>query len=260
MFQMTPLVRNLMIANAVVFLLQQIGVFNADMFILHPFKSPAFMPIQLLTYMFLHGGFGHIFSNMLSLLIFGPLVEQHLGPKRFLILYFGAGLFAGLLFMGTNYYEFSKISDAVAVYQADPTPDNLTEFLSKHFRSVYEANLAFLNDFEAHKTDPSYRKESMNLVETLLQQRATMGGLLGASGAVFGVTMMFGFLFFNLKLYLLFFPFPIKAGYLAIFDFGYETMKSLSRTQSDGVAHLAHVGGMIFGLIMVLVWRLRRVQ
>ena len=260
MFQITPLIRNLMIANAIVFLLQQTGVFNADLFILHPFLSPAFMPVQLLTYMFLHGGFGHIFSNMLSLLIFGPLVEQQLGPKKFLILYFGAGLFAGLLFMGVNYYELHQISEAVAVYQTDPTPDNLTQFLSQHFRAVYEANLAFLNDFEAHKTDPTYLKESLNLTQDLLRQRVTMGGLLGASGAVFGVTMMFGFLFFNLKLYLLFFPFPIKAGYLVIFDFGYETMKTFARSQSDGVAHLAHVGGMIFALLMVVVWRLRRVQ
>ena len=114
MFNITPVVRNLLIINVVIYLLQGLSPMIVNWFALHPILGPSFRPHQFVTYMFLHGGFGHLFSNMLGLFFFGPLLEQQvLGTKRFVIFYFVTGIGAGFLYTAISYFEMIQLKNAV---------------------------------------------------------------------------------------------------------------------------------------------------
>src|SRR5688572_15976873 len=120
MFNITPMVRNLLIINLVVFLLTQYQVIDYRVFALHDFRSPKFEPFQFLTHMFLHAGWGHIFSNMLSLFIFGPLLEHHWGSGKFLTFYLITGFGASVLFTAVKMYEIHQVEQEVIAYTVDP--------------------------------------------------------------------------------------------------------------------------------------------
>ena len=107
MFNLTPLVRNLIIINVVVFLLQQlVGDYFTAMVSLWPIGAKGFAPYQFFTYMFAHGGFGHIFFNMLALASFAPILEHYWGDKKFLLFYLITGMGAGILYAAVNYFMF----------------------------------------------------------------------------------------------------------------------------------------------------------
>lgn len=253
MFQLTPIVRNLLILNIVFFIVGAYIVPLTPHFALYSFMSPLFLPFQFVTYMFLHANIGHIFSNMFGLIIFGPMLERIWGPKRFLIFYFVTGIGAGLLFSAIDFYETSQLQQAASVYLEYPSPEGLLDFMSKHAGSLYQANLDFLNNFEEHPRDPRIIQDSVNFVKGFLQQQVSIP-MVGASGAIFGILMAFGLLFPNTELFLLFIPFPIKAKYFVAFYGIYELYSGIQNAQSDNVAHFAHLGGMLFAFIMLKVW------
>lgn len=253
MFQLTPIVRNLLILNIVFFIVDSYIVPLTPSFALYSFLSPSFLPFQFITYMFLHANIGHIFSNMFGLIIFGPMLERIWGPKRFLIFYFVTGIGAGLLFAGIDFYETSQLQQAASVYLEYPTPDGLVDFMSQHAGPLYQANLDFINNFEEHPRDPRIIQDSINFVKSFLQQHVSVP-MVGASGAIFGILMAFGLLFPNTELFLLFIPFPIKAKYFVAFYGMYELYSGIQNAQSDNVAHFAHLGGMLFAFIMLKVW------
>ena len=150
MLSITPTVKNLLILNILFFVVDSY-IFNlTNVFALRSVFSPAFLPFQFITYMFLHGSFGHLFSNMFGLFMFGPLLERGWGPKKFLFFYFFTGIGAGLLFSGIDYFENSQVRQAVEIFTQNPTPDGLVDFMSKHAERIYEANLDFLNKFEGN--------------------------------------------------------------------------------------------------------------
>ena len=253
MFQLTPIVRNLLILNIVFFIVDAYIVPLTPHFALYSFLSPKFLPFQFITYMFLHANIGHIFSNMFGLIIFGPMLERIWGPKRFLIFYFVTGIGAGLLFSAIDFYETSQLQQAASVYLEYPTPEGLLDFMSKHTGSLYQANLDFINNFEEHPGDPRIIQDSVNFVKGFLQQQVSVP-MVGASGAIFGILMAFGLLFPNTELFLLFIPFPIKAKYFVAFYGMYELYSGIQNAQTDNVAHFAHLGGMLFAFIMLKVW------
>ena len=132
MFNITPIVRNLLILNVVIYLLQGLSPMIVNWFALHPIMGPSFKPHQFVTYMFLHGGFGHLFSNMLGLFFFGPLLEQQvLGTKRFVIFYFVTGIGAGFLYTAISYYEMFQLKNAVDLYTQYPSPDAFLDFVTR---------------------------------------------------------------------------------------------------------------------------------
>jgi len=253
MFSLTPIVRNLLILNVVFFIADAYIVNLTPGFALYSLKSPAFMPYQFVSYMFLHGNIGHIFSNMFGLIIFGPMLERIWGARRFLIFYFVTGIGAGLLFSAIDFYETSQLQEAVNVYLRYPTPEGLVDFMSQHAKGLYQANLDFLNNFEESPKDPRYIQDSVNFVQGFYQQQVSIP-MVGASGAIFGILMAFGLLFPNTELFLLFFPFPIKAKYFVAFYGLYELYAGMQNAQSDNVAHFAHLGGMLFAFILLKVW------
>ena len=257
MFNITPTVRNLLILNVLIYFLQSLNPLIENLFALYPVTGPSFKPHQFVTYMFLHGNVGHLFSNMLGLFFFGPLLEQHvLGPKRFVIFYFITGIGAGFLYSAINFYEMYELKQAVDLYSQYPSPEAFLDFLTRFAPNVKHSALDFLNSFEDQPKNISYINDSIAFVKSTIDNRVNIP-MLGASGAIFGIIAAFGLIFPNMEMMLLFFPIPIKAKYFVTFYALYELYAGIN-IQDSGVAHFAHLGGMIFAYILLKIWKIRR--
>jgi len=255
MFDLTPVVRVLLIINVVVFLVTNEAII--DQFGLHSFLSDKFNPIQLITHLFLHSGFNHIFSNMIGLVVFGPMLETYWGPRRFTFFYFFTGLGAALLFSGINYFEMHDVYESIQAYRANPGFDNFSAFIDQHAVSFYERLVPFLDKFKSFPNDSKNIQDSLAIANQIFTNQIDEP-LVGASGAIFGVIMGFGLLFPNTELFLLFLPIPIKAKYLVIAYGTWELYSGINRSQNDNVAHFAHIGGMLFAFILVKYWGSQR--
>jgi membrane associated rhomboid family serine protease len=178
--------------------------------------------------MFMHGNFMHIFFNMYALFIFGPILENVWGPKRFLIFYLVTGLGAALTHETVIFFEYSHLANSIG-------PDSLQTVLSQG-TALFNQGKGFI--------DPD-----MQSLQILLNTPT-----VGASGAIFGVLLAFGVLFPNTQLFLLFPPMPIKAKYLVI---GYGALELILAVTQPGsnIAHAAHLGGMLFGYFLIRYWR-----
>ena len=224
--------KNLLAINVVMFLAALVAAqkgFDLDNILaLHFFKSEEFHPYQLVTYMFMHGGFSHLFFNMFALFMFGRTLEYVWGPKRFLIFYVLAGIGAGL------------VQEAVGAMRYFPLVEGIDADM---LALVFSEGAAAL-------------QEGKNFV---LPQLAELNLVLnsqtvGASGAVYAILLGFGMLFPNERMFIFPLPFPIKAKFFVI---GYALIELYLGTVGtpDGVAHFAHLGGMLFGLVLILLWR-----
>lgn len=254
MFNFTPVVRLLLIANVAIFLLaSSAGEWVVDRFGLHSVLSAKFNPIQLVTHMFMHGGWGHIFSNMIGLIVFGPMLERVWGGPRFFLFYMLTGLGAAALYLGVNYYETSALVDSYHLYQANPTNSEFVGFVTQYANSYLDGIEPFIQKFDANPTNPAYINYAQDFVNKFVSVQVDTP-MVGASGAIFGVIMAFGLLFPNTELILLFPPIPIKAKYLVLFYGAYEVYSGIYQAQSDNVAHFAHIGGMLFAYILVKLW------
>jgi membrane associated rhomboid family serine protease len=204
MLRLTPVVKNILIINVIVFLGQQIAPvrdfaacvgypsgYGQDIITgylaMWNAEHDCFKPFQLFTYMFVHGGFSHVFFNMLTLAFVGPILESFWGSKRFTTFYLVTGIGAGIF-----------------------------NLLVAHFFGT-----------------------------------GTFGLMMGASGAIYGVLMGFGMLFPNMEVMLMIPPIPIKAKYLVFLLGGLTFLMD----RSGNVAHLAHLGGVIFAFIIIRLWR-----
>jgi len=184
------------------------------------FDSPSFKVWQIVTYMFMHGGWAHIFFNMFALFTFGSSLEYIMGSKRFLNFYLITGLGALVLQFAVQALEVYGIAGSFTI---DP--------------ATYQS------------TDP----ESIRTLSQIY-----FSPMLGASGAIFGLLIAFGMLFPNAELFIIFFPFPIKAKYLIPVYIVVELFLGVAQFAGDSIAHFAHLGGALFGFILVKLWGLRR--
>jgi len=258
--RLTPIVKNLLIINIGIYLIQSFLNFNfVEIGGLRYIFAEDFRPYQFFTHLFIHGGLGHLFGNMFALFIFGPLLERFWGGQRFIVFYLVTGLGAALLYSAINYYEVNKLENASEAYLEAPTPDNFDEFIRDNaefaWRSPEVQN--FMDDYYDNPQNQSYINQSIQLAEQILQRKANIP-MVGASGAIFGILMAFGLLFPNTELFLLFFPFPIKAKYFVLFYGLYELWAGFDRVPGDNVAHFAHLGGMLFAFILIKVWKGKR--
>ena len=189
------------------------GTNLTSLFGLHFFMASDFAPYQLVTYMFMHGGFPHLFFNMFALYMFGGLLERVWGSKRFLLFYIVCGVGAGLLQEVVQYVEY--VQSGMSAFQYVNTP----------------AGIIPMGDY-------------LNRVFTTV----------GASGAIYGILLGFAMSFPNERMFVFPLPFPIKAKFFVI---GYAVIELLSgvANSNDGIAHFAHLGGMLFGLVLILYWR-----
>jgi len=212
-----PVIKNLVIVNALVFFAQQIFGNNGpygieNLFALHDIHSVYFRPHQIVTHMFMHGSLTHILFNMFALWMFGSLLENLWGSKKFLIFYMLCGLGAALLHLGVLYFEMQKVMETFLQLPIDQ---------QEQFR--YAANFKV--------NTPT----------------------VGASGAVFGCLAAFGYLFPNSVIYVYFFL-PVKAKWFVIIYAAMELWLGVNNSAGDNVAHWAHLGGALVGFLLVFYW------
>ncbi|MAJ05279.1 MAG: rhomboid family intramembrane serine protease [Crocinitomicaceae bacterium] len=226
----SPVVKNLLLINILFYIAQwTIPSFTQNLE-LYPISSEDFKPWQLATHFFMHSPYsiGHIFFNMFALVIFGSQLERVWGAQRFLGYYISCALGAAVLHLGVNYYRIHIIEINLSL-----------EDLELFRNAAYEAF-----------------QKGMNFKDPVLAQLNLLHHtpMLGASGAVFGLLAAFGYLFPNTELMLLFPPIPIKAKYFVIGYAALELYLGVSNNPSDNVAHFAHLGGALVGIIIVLYW------
>ena len=204
-----PVTRNLILINVIIFVATLINEnFMIGTFGLFYPTSPFFRWWQVITHMFMHGGFWHIFFNMYTLFIFGMVVENILGSKKFLLFYFICGLGAAALQIGTQYIEIQ----------------------------------AFIN------------AGTQQALQSIAQLKSTP--TVGASGAIYGVLLGYAMLFPQAKMTLLFPPVTLSAKWMVIIFAAIELFTGVVGWV-DGVAHFAHLGGMLIGWLMILWWKRR---
>lgn len=213
---MPTVTKNLIIINVLVFfgtfVALKYGIDLKDYLGLHFFLASDFNPAQLITYMFMHGGFTHLFFNMFAVFMFGAVLERTWGPKRFLFYYILCGIGAGVIQEGVQYVQY------------------IAE-LSQYTQVNIGSGIIPMEEY-------------LNMMSTV-----------GASGAVYAILLAFGMTFPNNHLFVFPIPFPIKAKFFVIGYALIELYSGIANNPSDNVAHFAHLGGMLFGLLLILYWR-----
>ena len=254
-----PVLKNLLIINVLMFLAtfvveRAFGVDLNRILGLHYFKSEFFRPYQVVTHMFMHGGLTHLFLNMFMLWMFGRVLEQVWSGKRFLFYYFFTGLGAAALHLFVMHFEMSALLREATAFSNTPAPELFNSFLSKHIHQKSPQIYDFLNTWSANPKNPEYISQAIAYINSFIEAKMNVP-TVGASGAVYGVLLAFGMIFPNIPLILIFFPFfPIKAKYMVIGMGVLELLYGLSMPGSN-VAHFAHLGGMLFGLILIIYWK-----
>jgi membrane associated rhomboid family serine protease len=268
-FDITPTVKNLLIANFGIFVLAlilstQYGIDINNYFGLHSYFSPEFKVYQFVSYIFMHaflqGGqiyFWHILGNMFALFMFGPMLERYWGAKRFLFFYLFTGIGAGLSYWAVNAYEVYQLQEAMLTYFQNPGPDAFVHFLSHHDQSHYRSLLEYIDTFSEDPTNAFKIEETKQYVKSVYNQSAGFS-MVGASGSVYGILMGFGLLFPNTILMLIFPPIPVKAKYMVGFYALMELYLQMQNNAGDNVAHFAHLSGMVFAYILVRYWKNKR--
>jgi len=263
MFANIPVVtKNILILNillyAVIYIDAQSGGTWHHFLAAHFINSPLFEPFQIVSHMFMHSlsGIWHIFFNMFILVVFGSHLERVWGPKRYFIFYFAAGIGAFLLYNTIGFFPISELKEQLiaagnnAYYIDEIIKDKILwnytisnpDRANSYFYELYQQGLISESTF--HHPQPFI--DYLNYCNQ---------GMVGASGALFGLLAAFAILFPNTQLMLLFPPIPIRAKYLIGCYLAYEIYMSFFSSSVDNIAHIAHVGGAIVGAILVLYWR-----
>lgn len=254
-----PVVKNILIVNGLFFLatISLDSAFNIDlieMFGMHYFKSEYFKPHQIITYMFMHGGFTHILFNMFAVWMFGSVLENFWGPKRFLTFYVVTGIGAILIQMLINYYFISSAQHAIDIFMSTPSPELFQDIINNHFDGYVNKNAVsqFISDYNYNTLNISYINEAKEILNNLITARMNIP-TVGASGSVYGLLLAFGMLFPNTLIYV-YFAIPVKAKWFVIIYGAIELYSGIANNPGDNVAHFAHLGGMLFGFLMIIYW------
>ena len=208
----------------------------------HYVNSPLFQPYQIVTHFFMHGDFFHIFFNMWLFIMLGGFLERLWGPKRFFIFYIASAMGAFALYNAIGVYQLIELSNIIGsrvnmdefnlIIAQSEGLDELNSNLTQFFQNVPNVNIEAVREYISLSYTP----------------------MVGASGAIFGVMAAFAILFPNTE-FMLYFAIPVKAKYLVGAYFLIEVYQAFQNQANDPVAHLAHIGGAIVGVILVLIWR-----
>jgi membrane associated rhomboid family serine protease len=228
-------VKNLLIINVIFYLLKLTSMvhFNGldidDLLALHYYSSPLFRPWQLVTHMFMHADFGHLFFNMLALFMLAPRLEYKWGSQRFLTFYMITGVGAAVLYSLVHVVEYQRVVEVLTSSEMATIRNNGYDIL-KGGQNYVKPNWASYNSLQ-------------------------YGYMLGASGAIYGVLLAFGMTFPDVEL--MFFPIfiPIKAKYFVAILGAIEVYGSIKANPDDNVAHIAHLGGMLVSYVLIRLWR-----
>jgi membrane associated rhomboid family serine protease len=213
-----------------------------EMFALYFFQSSNFYYFQIISYMFVHANFMHLLMNMFGLYMFGSILEKIWGGQRFLFFYLFCGVGAGLLHEAIQYFhDYASIRKALELALANPNSDFMIDYFNRFGGS--NATNGGMNATAAMENYSEY---------------TTQNPVVGASGGVFGILMAYGYLFPNSEMFVFPLPIPIKAKYLVMGFAFYELYAGKAAAAGDNVAHFAHLGGMLFAVILLLIWRQKR--
>lgn len=262
---LSPVIKNLLIIN-ILFFIARYAIYRAypglDIVDLLGLRFPGaetFRVYQIVTYMFLHGGFWHLFFNMFALWMFGKPIEERFGSKRFLIYYFVTGIGAAVLHYGVIYFvDFQPMFKYINAFLANPDMYTLNDVLESHhkgLRNFSQVKLIIGRIAQDGGTTQQVVDQAVVILQQYKSQLISSYNVIGASGAVFGILLAFGMLFPNNLIYI-YFAFPIKAKYFVIIYGALELYLGIQRSGGN-IAHLAHVGGMLFGFILIKLWNRR---
>ena len=249
---MPPVVKNILIINVLMYLATQVvgSRFNIDLndlLGLHWVGSEKFEIYQLVSYMFMHGNFNHIFFNMFAMWMFGSAIENYWGAKKFLIYYLITGF--GAAFCHYTVLYFVDISPALAL---------MDQFLLNPSQDTLDALFAQIPQVQSmlhqYTSNPSMN-DAREFVNEFRTYYLNAPNVVGASGSVFGLLLAFGMLFPDQRIFLIFFPIPIKAKYFVMIYGAMELFSGLQNNPLDNVAHFAHLGGMLFGFFLIKYWQ-----
>lgn len=235
--QITPVVRDLLIINILFFIGTQFSETVSAMLALYYPSSANFRPFQLVTHFFMHANLMHLAFNMIGLYSIGMMLELVWGGKRFLTYYFICAFGAAAVHLGMTYWEFSQLESMMNSYIANPEIDTAISFFK---RTGYELNVE----------DAGIIQEQMR---EIISRRADIP-MVGASGALYGLMAAVWYMFPETAFFIYFIPIPIKAKYLVPVILVLDMFLGFSRFGGDNVAHFAHIGGAVVGLIVLLFW------
>lgn len=259
-FRMLPNgVKHLLIINALFYLAAFVfrSSLNIDLdnwLALYYIGSDMFRPWQYITYMFMHGSFEHIFFNMFALWMFGYILENFWGTKRFVIFYLLCGIGAGLVHSAVIGISAAPVLADINVYAANPSPDALIQIYNDHFHNIINPRwITEVTNAWRNGAANDFGYETTEALMQIYNERIIGVPTVGASGAVYGILLAFGMMFPEERIYL-YFLVPLKAKWFVIGYAAIELVTGVLGT-NDGIAHFAHLGGMLVGLILILLWR-----
>ena len=235
--ELPEVVKNLLIINGLLFLatisLERYGINLTKFLALHQFQSSDFMPHQLITHFFMHANFTHLFFNMFALWMFGKTLENVWGAKRFLTYYMITALGAAIIHILFCQYQIFEVSSKL-------NTDLIAQVLNAKPYSQINGTAAEISNMQ----------KLYMLINT---------PTVGASGAVFGILLAFGMLFPNTLLYI-YFAIPVKAKYFVMIYGALELYLGFINNPNENVAHFAHLGGMLFGFLLLKYWEKNKTQ
>lgn len=231
MRNLTPAVKNIIIINVVMMIARYLKPYvMIETFSLFFPASPYFEFWQPVTYMFMHGDFLHLLFNMYTLVIFGTVLERVWGAKKFLIFYFVTGIGAALVHMGVMWLEYNSILESVGMMSAEAAAKANEIVANGH--AMAPVGFGAVRDFLSIPT-------------------------VGASGAIYGILMGYAMLYPDSIMRLLFPPVSLKAKWFVLIFAGIELLLGVSSSAS-GIAHFAHLGGLIFAFLLLIYWKKKR--
>jgi len=257
-FEILPIViKNLLIINVLFFLAQKTlgasGIINLeDLLGLHHVQSRLFQPWQIVTHLFLHGSFMHLFGNMFALWMFGATLETLWGPRRFLTFYFLCGIGAGLIQLAFLWYDYHPLLSQFVALKEHLSPEDAISFFRRFGLAGDPAGSSVLQNYLADPNNSGGRHALIQYVSQVTNF-VISNPTIGASGAVFGILAAFVYLFPNTYLYF-YFLVPIKAKWVGLAYFGFEIYSGVLNNVGDNIAHWAHIGGGLVGFLLVLTW------
>jgi membrane associated rhomboid family serine protease len=264
-----PVVKNLLIINGLFFLatITFESTFRIDLtkiLGLHFVSASDFKPYQFVTYMFMHGGFTHILFNMFALWMFGNTLENVWGGKRFLTYYMVTGIGAGMVYIIWIYFQMMPTLNYINTFINTRDIAVLGEFTSSHTFVLNQFSGQIWLDFQEFQrnirmlsVNPDNSEALQSVVAFMTEYKEfylNQSVVVGASGAVFGILLAFGMMFPNSVIYL-YFAIPIKAKYFVMIYGAFELFEGVMNRPGNNIAHFAHLGGMLFGYILIVYWK-----
>lgn len=257
MYKLSPVVKKILIINlCFYFLTSFLHIDFIRIFGLRDLHSSYFRPYQILTHLFIHANFSHLFSNMLTLCTFGPILENTLSSKKFFGLYLTAGLGASMLYLVYLYFGNSSL-DFYNQYILNPTPELFSNFLKNNYELMYNAYYEFIYDFSHDASNPALVDKSIAILKHICSMKIDIP-IVGASGAIFGLLGAFAFLFPRTNISMLFFPINVEAQYFVIFYGLYELYAGFQSNPGDNVAHLVHLCGILIAYLYLKIFYKKR--